>query len=130
MATVDSLDIEISASAKKANKAIDDLCSKLNTLSSSIEKINGSNLSGLSNGVEKLGRAVKTLNGVKTTDYTRIAKGLEKFSKIDASGFGKTASGLNILARGIYSLSSVENIGNITPAINALKNLAKVDMSG
>lgn len=130
MATVDSLDIQISAQTTKANKSIDSLVAKLNTLSASLGNINGSSLSGLAGGVEKLGNAVKTLNGVKATDYTRIAKGFEKFANIDASKFSNLAGGLNRLANGMNAIGSVQNLGNITPAINAIKNLARVDMSG
>lgn len=130
MATVDSLDIKISASAKTATTAIDNLVEKLETLSASIGTIDGSRLSGLSNGVQKLGNAVRTLNGVKAGDYTRIANGLKKFAEIDTSRLSQTSSALSGLSRGLSAMGSVQNLQNITPAVNALKNLAKVNMAG
>ena len=130
MSVVDELEIELTANAKKANSAIDNLVIKLDTLSGSLSKIDGSRLSGLANGVAKLGMATKTLSGVKATDYNRIAKGFERFAKIDTSKFSSLSSSLNILAKGLNAIGSVQNLGNVTPSINAIKNLARVDMSG
>ena len=78
MSVVDELEIELTANAKKANSTIDNLVNKLDVLSGSLSKIDGSRLSGLANGVAKLGMATKTLSGVKATDYNRIAKGFER----------------------------------------------------
>lgn len=130
MATVDSLNIQITAQANSASASIDKLSKKLNTLSVSLNSINASSLSGLSNSVQRLGKSMQTLNGIKATDFTRIAKGFERFTKIDVSGLYKASGGLNTLARSLSSLSSIQNLGNITPAINAIKNLARVNMGG
>lgn len=83
MSVVDELEIELTANSKKANTSIDNLVSKLDTLSGSLSKIDGSRLSGL-----------------------------------------------NLLSKGMNAIGSVQNLGNITPSINAIKNLAKVNMSG
>ena len=127
---IDSLQISINAKAKSAEQSIDTLVAKLDKLSTSLGRINGSSLSGLASGVSKLGNATQTLKGVKATEYNRIASGFERFARIDSSGLSKTASGLNTLARSMASLSSIPNLGNTTSAINAIKNLARVDMSG
>ena len=128
--TVESLDIKINATAKSAKDEITNLVGKIDVLTSSLSKINGSNLSGLANGVSKLGNATKTLSGVKATDYNRIAKGFERFAKIDVGGLSRTASGLNTLANGLNNLGNIQNIGGITSAVNAVKNLSKVNMAG
>lgn len=128
--TVESLDIKINATAKSAKDEITNLVGKIDVLTSALSKINGSNLSGLANGVSKLGNATKTLSGVKATDYNRIAKGFERFAKIDVGGLSRTASGLNTLANGLNNLGNIQNLGGITSAVNAVKNLSKVDMSG
>lgn len=57
--TVESLDIKINATAKSAKDEITNLVGKIDVLTSSLSKINGSNLSGLANGVSKLGNATK-----------------------------------------------------------------------
>ena len=128
--TVKSLDIKINATAKSAKDEITNLVGKIDVLTSSLYKINGSNLSGLANGVSKLGNATKTLSGVKATDYNRIAKGFERFAKIDVGGLSRTASGLNTLANGLNNLGNIQNLGGITSAVNAVKNLSKVNMAG
>lgn len=128
--TVESLEIKINATAKSAKDEITNLVGKIDVLTSSLSKINGSNLSGLANGVSKLGNATKTLSGVKATDYNRIAKGFERFAKIDVGGLSRTASGLNTLANGLNNLGNIQNLGGITSAVNAVKNLSKVDMAG
>lgn len=128
--TVESLDIKINATAKSAKDEITNLVGKIDVLTSSLSKINGSNLSGLANGVSKLGNATKTLSGVKATDYNRIAKGFERFAKIDVGGLSRTASGLNTLANGLKNLGNIQNLGGITSAVNAVKNLSKVNMAG
>lgn len=128
--TVEALDIKINATAKSAKDEITNLVGKIDVLTSALSKINGSNLSGLANGVSKLGNATKTLSGVKATDYNRIAKGFERFAKIDVGGLSRTASGLNTLANGLNNLGNIQNLGGITSAVNAVKNLSKVDMAG
>lgn len=128
--TVESLDIKINATAKSAKDEITNLVGKIDVLTSALSKINGSNLSGLANGVSKLGNATKTLSGVKATDYNRIAKGFERFAKIDVGGLSRTASGLNTLANGLNNLGNIQNLGGITSAVNAVKNLSKVNMDG
>lgn len=128
--TIESLDIKINATAKSAKDEITNLVGKIDVLTSSLSKINGSNLSGLANGVSKLGNATKTLSGVKATDYNRIAKGFERFAKIDVGGLSRTASGLNTLANGLNNLGNIQNLSGITSAVNAVKNLSKVNMAG
>lgn len=127
---VESLEIKINATAKSAKDEITNLVGKIDVLTSSLSKINGSNLSGLANGVSKLGNATKTLSVVKATDYNRIAKGFERFAKIDVGGLSHTASGLNTLANGLNNLGNIQNLGGITSAVNAVKNLSKVNMAG
>lgn len=127
---VESLEIKINATAKSAKDEITNLVGKIDVLTSSLSKINGSNLSGLANGVSKLGNATKTLSGVKATDYNRIAKGFERFAKIDVGGLSRTASGLNTLANGLNNLGNIQNLGGITSAVNAVKKLSKVNMAG
>lgn len=56
---IDELQIEINAKASKANEAIDRLVGKLDRLTTSLGKINGTNLNGLANGVQRLGNAMQ-----------------------------------------------------------------------
>jgi phage-related protein len=130
MATIDTLDIKISAEVTKASKSIEELCTKLNTLSTSLGKINGSAITGLANGVNKLSNAMQGMKNVKTADFTRLATNIEKLGKINTSNLNTVASSMNQIGRGLNAIGNVANLQSVTPAINAIKNLARVDMSG
>lgn len=130
MATIDTLDIKISAEVVKASKSIDELCTKLNTLSTSLGRINGSAITGLANGVNKLSNAMQGMKNVKTADFTRLATNIEKLGKINTSNLNTVASSMNQIGRGLNAIGNVANLQSVTPAINAIKNLARVDMSG
>lgn len=129
-AEIDSLEIKINAKAESAKDSIDTLVKKLDALSASLGKINGGSFSGLASGVQKLGNATQTLKSVKASDYNRIANGFKKFAEIDGNKLSQTAGGLNVLAGSMSLLSNVKGTENVTPVINAIKNLARVDMSG
>lgn len=119
--TVDSLEIQLQAQAGKANSAIDTLISKLGTLNTSLTKINGSGLSGVSNGVDKLSRSMQGLKNVGAADYTRLAKGIEKISNLDSGQISKAASAIVGFGKGLQSLNSV----NVSKTSEQVANLAK-----
>ena len=106
--TVDSLEIQLQAQAGKANTAIDTLISKLGTLNTSLTHINGSSLSGLSNGVDKLSRSMQGLKNVGAADYTRLAKGIGKIASLDSGQISKAATAIVGFGKGLQSLNSVD----------------------
>ena len=75
--SIDALQIEISAQATKANQAIDRLVGKIDKLTTSMSHLDGSKLSSLANGVQRLGTAMQTMNNVKTADFSRLARNLQ-----------------------------------------------------
>ena len=75
---VESLEIRINGEAQQANDAIDRLCLKLDSLITRLGGLDGSKLVGLANGVQRLGTAMNTMNGIKTTDFSRLARNIEK----------------------------------------------------
>lgn len=119
--TVDSLEIQLQAQAGKANNAIDTLITKLGTLNTSLTKINGSGLSGVANGVDKLSRSMQGLKNVGTADYTRLAKGIEKISNLDSGQISKAANAIVGFGKGLQSLNSV----NVSKTSEQVANLAK-----
>lgn len=119
--TVDSLEIQLQAQATKANTAIDTLISKLGALNTSLTKINGSGLSGVANGVDKLSRSMQGLKNVGTADYTRLAKGIEKIANLDSGQISKAATALVGLGKGLQSLNSV-NVSKTSEQVTALAN--------
>lgn len=116
---IDSLQISIEAKATKANDAIDRLVGKLDRLSISMGRMNTSNLNGLANGVDRLGRAMQTMNTVKTADFTRLATNLAKLGNINVSALNSTASSLSHLTR------AFNNVGAVSQNAMQVAELAK-----
>lgn len=130
MATeIDSLQIQITASAQKADTALDNLITRLDTLTTSLTGLDGSNLTSFAGGVRDLGSSMQLFKSTKAVDFNKIAREIDKFSQIDSSSFTKISGGLVGLATGLGNISNVDNLGGIAKVVNAVKNLASVDAS-
>ena len=136
--TIDSLQIEINAKATKANDAIDRLVGKLDRLTTSLGRVNGTNLNGLANGVQRLGNAMQVMNAIKTADFTRLATNLTKLGSVNVSALNSAASSMSHLTRAMSAFSGVsfdnKNLLNMINGITRLSNsnvqsLASVDFS-
>ena len=125
MATeIDCLQININAQATKANRAIDALVGKLDRLNTSLSKVNGTSIIGLANGVDRLGRAMQTMNTVKTADFTRLANNLQKMGNINVASINRAASSMSHLTRAFNSLGSVStNAQRLTDLANSIRQL-------
>lgn len=129
MATsIDELDIEISAQTTKATKSIDSLITKLNSLSSSLRSVNGSSLTGLANGIQKLGTSMQSMNAVKTKDFSNLARNIGKLSSINSAGLNTTASRLLQFSRAMSGISL--DAGKITQLQNTANAISKLGASG
>lgn len=123
---IDSLSISIEAKAQKANSSIDKLVSRLDVLSKSLGKLNGgsANLVGVANGVDRLGKAMQTMNAVKTADFTRLATNLAKLGTINVSALNSTASSLSHLTRAFNTLGAVstnaQQVGTLAQNLSRL----------
>ena len=124
--TIDSLEIEISAKATKANNALDKLVTKLENLSSSLGRLNTGNLTNLASGVDSLSKAMQGMQNVKKADYNRIAKGIEKIASVNSGNLTNVSNALSPLATSLQALSSVNfdnrNLNNIINSITRLAN--------
>lgn len=123
---VDSLQIEINAKAEKANSAIDRLVTKLDRLTASVSKVDGKNLTTLSKGLSELSGSMQAINTVKTTDFTRLAKNLEKLGSVNGNALQNQATSLLRFASAFSSLSSISNgassLTELTKSISRLGN--------
>ena len=122
--TIDSLQIEINAKATKANDAIDRLVGKLDRLTTSLSRVNGTNLNGLANGVQRLGNAMQVMNTIKTADFTRLATNLTKLGTVNVSALNSAASSMSHLTRAFNSLGTVS--ANAQSVGEMAKNIAKL----
>ena len=130
-AEIDRLDIAIEAQATKAVAALDTLIKKLDGVSASIGKINGSNLAGFANGIEQISKASAGLSGVNANSFKHLADGIKAISGIPTSNMLKTAQNIRVLASGINKLGAVsqnaKDLGSVANNISKLggKNIDK-----
>ena len=132
MATeIDSLQIKIGAEAQKANNEIDKLINKLGVLSKSLGSVDTKGLQKLASGVNILSGAMQSFQGVKLSDFTRIAKGIKKFEAVDGTKLSQLSSTLTPLASGIATLSGLnfDNKGLVN-FINSITRLSNSNVSG
>lgn len=126
---IDSLQIKINAEASKANTAIDNLITKIDTLTTSLTGLNGDSLTSLARGTRDFGSAMQLFRDTKAVDFNKIARGISKFSTIDSTSFKNISEGLIGLSGGLEKVSAVDNLGGISKVVNSIKSLSSVDMS-
>lgn len=125
MATsIDELQIEINGKADDAKSSIDRLVGKLDILSKTLANIDGTRLNGLANGVEKLSRSMQSMNAVKTTDFTRLAKNLTNLGNVNTQALNSAASSMSHLTRAFNNLGAVST--NAQAVGDMAKNIAKL----
>lgn len=119
MADLDRLEVQVEASAAKANAELNKLVNKLDKVASSLSGINSSGLVGFANGIEKLGKSMQTVNSIKTTDFTRLAKNIEKLSNLNTAGLNTVSSGLILFGK------SLANFGAAAKSAESIATMAK-----
>ena len=121
---IDSLEIKVQATAQKANQSLDALIGKLDSLTTSLGRVNGNSLVGLSNGVHRLGTSMQTMNNIKTADFTRLASNLSKLGAVNTTALNGAASSMSHLTRAFNSLGEVSQ--NAMAVGELAKNIAKL----
>ena len=123
---IDSLQIEISAKAQKANKAIDSLVGRLDVLSKSLGKINtsGNNISNLGAGVERLARGMQGFKGVGEAKFVKLANGINQLSNINVQGISNAARSLQQISSAFDRIGGMS--GNTAQVADLAKNLGKL----
>ena len=127
-ADIDRLEVEIEASAVKANRALDSFIGKLEKLSSSVGKINGSDLTGFANGIEKICKASSGMSNIKTSDFTKLSKNIEKIASINTASINSTSSALGMMAKQLSSFSAAST--NASAISEFAKNISKLGNKG
>ena len=125
---IDRLDIIISAEASKAEKQLNKLLASLEKLSGVLGGLNTSGLNGLSNSVQKLSIAMQGMNAVKTTDFTRLAKNIQKLAGIDTKSLNNAASSMSIIGKALSGLGTAS--ANAQAIGEMAKNLSKLGNKG
>lgn len=136
---LDTLELKIHATATQANNAIDKLVKNLGNLAISLGTINASNFNGFANGINNVVTAMQGMKTVGTADFTRIAKGVEKISKIDTTAINKASTAMTYLGKAFNGLETTsqasEQIIKLSDGIkqlgyksstNAIQNIPKL----
>lgn len=120
---LDSLEVKITGTAKKAIDSVDTLIEHLTRLSTSLATVNGSLLSGLASGVSQLGSAMQNMNA-GTADFTRLAKNITKIGSVDSVALTNTATSLQAVTKAVASISAIPQ--NATQVTEFAKSLGKL----
>ena len=116
---VDSLNIKINASARGANQQLDKLVQKMVELRSTVNGINMGNLNSLSASIQNFSKAASGLSQVKTTDFTRMAKGIEKLMNIRKGELNGAANAITHISK------ALSNMGSVSDSANKIAQLAQ-----
>lgn len=124
MADLDRLEVQVEASTAKANAELNKLVNKLDKVASSLSSINSSGLIGFANGIEKLGKSMQTMNAVKTSDFSRLARNIQKLSTLNTAGLSTASSAFILFGKSLASFGaaskSAENIAVMVKNISKL----------
>lgn len=122
---VDRLEIQVQTQAQKANTELDKMAGKLRGVASALQSVNDSGkVQGIANGVSKLGQAMQSMSGVKTTDFSRLARNIEKLGNIDQSKINATASAIRTIANSLTASTGLTaGATQITDLANSISRL-------
>ena len=128
-AEIDRLEVQVEAQATKANNQLDKLVTKLDRVSGALSGLNSGGLAGLSNGVAKFAQASAQLSNVKTADFTRLTKNIEKLSALNTQQIYGAASSMKTLSTAINSLGDVSaNSQQVVEIANSISKLGGVNI--
>lgn len=122
---IDRLEIQVQAQAQKANSELDKLISKLERMSGSLSRITeGGGINKLASGIDRLSTSMQNISNVRTTDFTRLAKNIEKLGNINQAGINNTANALRTISSALTaSTVSGEALKGLSDLANGISRL-------
>ncbi|MBO5967261.1 MAG: hypothetical protein J6S14_02045 [Clostridia bacterium] len=121
MATVDTLQIEISASSEKASAAIDKLVTSMSKLKNSLS---GQRFGSVTKGLRELGQATRDMGG-SISALSKMSRALERLSNIGSiripKSIGDGIRNIGVAAETI-SPQALENLDRLTRSLQRLQN--------
>ena len=101
---IDRLEIEIEAQAQKANRQLEGLSRKLDKVSEALGKLDNSGLGTLMRGIDSLKKSVSGTKDLKASDFSKLARNIEKLGNVDASKLQKVGNALKYLSVAVKEL--------------------------
>ena len=123
-AEIDRLELQVEAQATKANNQLDKLVTKLDRVSGALSHLNSGGLAGLSKGVAQFAQASTQLSNVKTADFTRLAKNIERLSNLNTKELYGASHAMRTLANSMNSFGGVS--GSSVGITNFASSIAKL----
>lgn len=121
---VDTLEVKVEAQARGANSQLERLVGNLQSVNSALQGTENGGLISLANGVNILGSAMQSMSNIKTTDFNRLAKGIQKLGGINATSLSSAASSINEF---VSSMNGIQGVSENSVAVGELsKNIAKL----
>lgn len=122
---IDELKVQIDASTKNADAKLDKFIDRMLKLQSAITGLEMSNASGVASGINQIANAVQNFNTRnKTTDFTRIASGLNRIAGVDAVGVSNTARAMKTFADGMSDVGMVNiDVTKLNEAVSVVTRL-------
>ena len=91
-------------------------------------KIDGNSFRGLGEGVKALSSGLQNLQGIKKSDFNRLATGIERLAAISTGNIQEVGNALRPLADGVNILSNAKfDNKNLQSLINSLTRLANAN---
>lgn len=122
--SIESLQIEISASSQKASKEIERLEAGLRKLSGAIGNLKADNLKKLSDGFREIGSAMSAFGKADGSGLSSIANAMNRLNKADPGRMRELSSAMSALSDGMRSVSGVsmnaDGIRGLTESLRML----------
>lgn len=113
----ESIELQIRSDAQQATKAIGNLQSKLQGLGSTLNSLNGANISNFASGMSQLATSLRSVSSIDTRTFSKIATNMEKLGNLDTARLVSSASALKSMAT---ELSGFANISKRSAEITQL----------
>lgn len=121
---IDRLEIQVEAEAQKANRQLETMIGKLERVADSLMKVNSGGLAGMANGIQRFVQAAGGLSNVKTADFTRLVKNIDRISALNVQQMYGTSSAITTVAKAINSLDGVSD--KSVQIADMAKNISKL----
>lgn len=140
MTEIDNLKIEITTSAEQSIQSINKISQSLTGLSKklkfdtssfqSLKNVNGYKLNALSSGIKNLASGMKELQGIKKTDFNKLAAGLERLDSVETKNIQSLSVALKPFAESVIGLQSI-NVQNkgVQSFVNSITRLANANIN-
>lgn len=123
---IDRLEIQIQAHAEKANSQLDKMIDRLSRVENSLSGMNADGLNKLAGGINRLSSSMSSISSTKTSDFTRLAKNIDKLGNVDTESLYKASNSIRNFTNSINSASNlslgIESISKLSSSISKLGN--------